>query len=569
MRRFPCLLALLPAVCLADLQYTVSPNPNSKSIVVEITVPDAKNPEFRIPAWCPGFYFLQSYEKKISDVKAVDESGRSLTVRKADTRGWKVESAGGIVKFSYSVKGDDAGLGFFGTNVRDDKAFINGPSALMYVEGRLAEAAKLSLNLPSGWDVATGMAKNGDHFEAGGYDELIDHPIQMGKFIRESITVNGYPVDVVFVAINNEVRCDTKKEAARIQTLLEPAITMFGELPQKRYVVLLHLAIGSFSGGLEHRASTCIAIPNGKPLNIDTLLTHEYFHTWNVKHIRPAILGPFDYKQECRTANLWFAEGVTDYYANVTAYRTKFHDSSWLIDVMSEELQVYMLGSERKKTSLADACKQTWEFGGFGKRDLDYYNAGLLAGLMLDCAIRGATQGSRSLDDVLKKLYASHKLPQAGYPEDGILKAVNEVAGKDLSNLYRTMIQTTDEWPFAATMNEIGLRVRVPGTEVPDLGYVLNGKMVDAVQPELGQSGLQAGDELLTINGEPFGPNSISNLVSKNAAVLRYDLQFKRNGEISTISLPLLKTKVEQWRIEVDPFASPEKKKLLEGWLSR
>lgn len=569
MRRTLCLLALLPALCQADLHYKITPVPSTKSILVEITAPNSKNPEFRIPAWCPGFYFLQRYETKISVVKAVDESGKTLGITKTDARGWRVESGGGSVTFTYSVKGDDAGLGFFGTNVREDKAFVNGPSALMYIDGRLKEPTTLTINVPKGWDIATGMAKNGSEYAADGYDELIDHPIQMGTFVRENITVKGYPVDVVFVATNNQVRCDTKSEATRIQKLLEPAIQLFGELPLKRYVVLLHLAVGGFAGGLEHRASTCIAIPNGKPLEIDTLITHEYFHTWNVKQVRPAVLGPFDYTKECRTANLWFAEGVTDYYANVTAYRTGFYDTNWLIETMNDELQRYLAGSERKKTTLADACKQTWDFGGFGKRDLDYYNAGLLAGLMLDCAIRGATDGKKSLDDVLRALYADHKLPNPGYAEDGILKTVNKVAGKNLTSLYQSMIESTGEWPFAFTLGEIGLRVRVPGSVVPDLGYLLVGEKIESVQPELAQTGIQPGDEVVAINDIAFGPRSLADLVSKGDAVAHYELKLKRSGETVVVRVPLLQTKVERWRIEPDPFATPEKQRLLAGWLAR
>lgn len=455
-------LAVLSTASFADVYYTISPEPQNGQLRVTIKVDNPGTSEaFRIPAWCPGFYFLQDYQKKISDFKATDDGGVPLTVdHAADPRLWTIANPEKkAFTVSYRVLGDDPGLGFFATSVLPRAAFVNGSSAFMYGVDRKLEATHLKVSVPQGWDVATPADPDGDGgYRSNGYDELVDHPIQMGRFERRTFMEGSIPFEVIFVAKDGNVACDMDAETARLKKVSAPAIALFGGAAFKRYTYFIHLAVGNFAGGLEHRASNVQAIGNSNPLNIDALAAHEYFHAWNVKQIRPSVLGPFDYTQPVRTSNLWFSEGVTDYYAYVTTYRSGLQDSAWLLANIGNQVRELQNGKERLKTTLAQTSQRAWENGGFGVNDLSYYTKGFLVGWIFDAVIRDATNGERSLDDVMRVLFQRHALPKPGFGEDELLKVINEISGTDQSKLYDLMVNSTGELPYDL-VKKLGLSV--------------------------------------------------------------------------------------------------------------
>lgn len=455
-------LALLPALCAADVKYTLSPEPANRCVRVTITIDEPNSQEsFRIPAWCPGFYFLLKYQDNISEFKAVDTSGASLKVDHAqDVRQWTVSDPDKkAMTVSYRVLGDDPGLGFFGTSVLPHTAFVNGPSAFMYDVDRLTEATKLKITVPAGWQIATPADPDDEGgYKASGYDEMVDHPIQMGHFEMRKFVQAGIPFQVVFVSPDQHYTPDLDAETERLKAVSLPALKLFGGAQFKRYIFFIHLAVGNFDGGLEHRASNVQAIYSRKPLNIDDLAAHEYFHAWNVKQIRPKILGPFDYTKEQRTSNLWFAEGVTDYYAKITTYRSGLQDMKWLLKDLSGQVQNLQRSKMRSQCTLGDASRRAWENGGFGVEDLSYYVKGLLVGWIFDAVIRDATDGEKSLDDLMRLLYSRYHLPQPGYDEGGILAAINEITGNDYTHLYNQMVNTTEELPYDL-LEKIGISV--------------------------------------------------------------------------------------------------------------
>jgi predicted metalloprotease with PDZ domain len=198
----------------------------------------------------------------------------------------------------------------------------------MYVVGRKGEATSLSVHVPDGWNLATAMDPDGkDSFTAHDYDELIDEPLQMGKFSERDFTVAGIPFKAIFQPLDGDrIRLNLDEQTQVLRKISEPAIKLFGGAPFKRYVYFFHLTGQGFQGGLEHRSGTVIAVPNMDDPDLSDLAAHEFFHAWNVKQMRPSVLGPFDYTQPQRTGNLWFAEGVTDYYSKISTYRSGVHE---------------------------------------------------------------------------------------------------------------------------------------------------------------------------------------------------------------------------------------------------
>lgn len=570
MNRLSLFLALLPGAASAQVRYTLTPEPENKSVRVSITAKTtAPQTAFRIPAWVPGFYVILDNQKKISDAKAFDSAGKPLTVlHEADPRQWVVKTPSPTeVTFNYRVLGDDPGLGFFAVNVRPKTAFVNGPAAFMYIEGRKEEPTFLKIQNPEGWQVGTSMTMNSDgSFKARDYDELVDHPIDLGIFTKRSFQEGGVTYVANYMTMGDPFPGDrADQETARLQQLVRPAIRMFGGAPFKKYVFHIHLQVGNFGGGLEHQASVTMATPNRTPLGIDDLVTHEFMHAWNVKNIRPKVLGPFDYTKEVRTDNLWFAEGVTDYYAKLHAYQSGLNGvDSYLFPAFSREIKDYQNGTTRLDKTLAEASRGAWEGGSQGTGDLSYYNKGQLVGWILDAMIRTRTNGKKSLDDVFRFMMSKYHLPAApGYEENGILQAINQVSGQDFSELYKKMVYTTEELPYELLQN-IGLKVVYPDQDYLTLGFKANEQgIVEEIDTEMSDPGLQLGDRIISVNGVPYGP------LVKNVKPEGYWLSIRRGEESDRLQVRPVVKHSSGFFVYADPAANDQQAALREGWLQR
>jgi len=535
------------------VRYRAEPIPAAQTLAVSVSV-DAPAPRqtFVIPGWTPGYYQLRRSDLKISDVRATTEDGRPLKVSRSGTLGWTVDSSNAKrLVLSYRVLADDPGLGFFGVSVAKDQAFINGPAAFMYPEGRASEGTELRLKLPEGWDVATGMDKRDDAYVAGDYDELVDHPLQLGRFVRRTFDVEGVPFEAVFVA-EAKPAVNTAMETERLKRLSEPVVRMFGGAPFKRYVYIIHLAVGEFSGGLEHRASSVVALPNAARLDADDLFVHELFHAWNVKQIRPRILGPFDYTKPARTGALWFAEGVTDYYARRLVYQSGLRDEKWLFDQLAAEITMLELGETQRVKSVAAASRETWEDSGFGVGDLSYYNKGFILGLVFDAVLRGSTDGRKSLDDVMRLMYERYRYPKAGYSDDGILLALNEVSGRDLTNLYRQLVDEPKPVPYAL-LKQIGMRLIFPDRVVERLPFQTSDGVITSLEPSATAAGLRRGDRVESVE------------VIRDSEPSR--ARVRVGGKDLTV--PLATVKPDTYDVEPNPWATPAERRRLGDWLAR
>jgi len=553
-----------PLAASAEISYTLRPDPQTRqfavTIVAKATEPDTT---FRIPAWSPGYYHIAQYQNEISDAVAHDASGAVLPVNHFDSRAWTVSAPpGAVIKFEYRVLGDDAGLGFFAAYLDGRVGFINGASTFMYLDDRKTEPDRLTIRNPEGWETATGMEQDERGFVAkSGYDELIDNPIQLGAFARKKFTVEGVPFEAVFVTKGEAIHCDMDVETARLQKVSAPAIRMFRGAGFKHYTYILHLAVGNFGGGLEHRSSTCIAVGNGNELNLDDLAAHENFHAWNVKQIRPYVLGPFDYTQPDRTGNLWWMEGVTDYYSKVLTYRSGLQDSEWLLNEIRGQYEILQNSRMKSQITLEDACKQCWESDGFGVGDLSYYTKGFLVGAILDASIRAQTDGKKSLDDVMRLLFNKYRLPNPGVPEDGILQALNEVVGRDaFGELYQKMVRSTDELPFEILRN-IGILAVQPGRTHAVPGYETQDGVVTSVSREAGDAGLKSGDKVVAMYDSPW--NGV------NTAPLGYTLEVDRGGAQLRFAVRYSLSQGQRPDLIWDPAAGALATKLKKAWLER
>jgi predicted metalloprotease with PDZ domain len=548
------LMLAVYAVSWADLHYTVKPYPSSRTFGIHMEITNAKETEtVRIPAWCPGFYFILDYDKSLSSVVVLDPDGNPLKFRWLNSRGFVIQNPNKTpITINYRILGKDEGLGFFRSHLRQDIGFINGPSAFLFADDHLTEPCSVTFNLPADWDIATAMETDGKgNYKAASYDEFVDHPIQLGKFTRRSFKVNNIPFEVIWVG-DPGIRCNIEEETERLRRGSIPAMNLFGGASFKKYLYFIHLEVGDFNGGLEHRACNVIAVANTDTIHLDSLATHEYFHAWNVKQIRPQMLGPFDYTKEQRCSNIWFSEGVTEYYAQLHAYQAGFLSKSQFLEKLTNNIEELEMSKTAKTMTLEDACKAAWENGGFGVKDFSYYTKGLVVGLLSDAYIRGETKGKSSLNDLMRSFYAKYSLPNPGFSDDAIRDAIMEMSGEKYGPIYTSMVRTAQPMPYDI-LTKMGLRLTVPGEAYTEPLYLLSaeGRVTNATISNL-EGGIRDGDKVLT--AKIIGDS----LIEVN--VVRDDRNLK-------LSLPARKFRAGDYRLMANPFATAEEKQRLAEWL--
>jgi predicted metalloprotease with PDZ domain len=235
-----------------------------------------------------------------------------------------------------------------------------------------------------------------------------------------------------------------------------------------------------------------------------------------------------------------------------------------MLQGLSDQVAELHESKSRRSKTLEEAGLEAWENGSMGTGDLSYYTKGSVAGLVLDAAIRSRTQGKKSLDDVMRLLFSRHRLPNPGFEEGGLLKAINEVSGHDLSEVYRQVVQSTQEMPYEE-LQALGLRVRMPGDGSKDLGFRLDGDLVSEVEPDLAAQGLQKGDRLLSVGQARFGHGCFARLGS----AVEYSVSVHRSGEERRLRLKVLTARTKGPTLEADPFASAEAEQRREEWLRR
>ncbi len=514
-------------------------DPAQNAFQIQYTLQGVSSPTITmaIPTWTPGWYQTMPYSEGIRDLQATDERGNPLVVQAVNHYTWQIETGGSqTLRIRYRVLARDEGMGFFGVAMGPHHAFINGPAAFLYEMDSKHVPHEVRFRLPVGWQVATAMDFVGqseqrafgdvrDTFLAPNYDELIDSPVQMGRFEVRDFRVRGVPMRVVFASETGNILCNMERVASDFQRIANVGIDLFRGAPFRRYMFIVHLSGRGFGGGLEHLNSTVLNVPDRRDLNVNLLAAHEYFHAWNVKRIRPKVLGPFDYTQPVRTKSLWWCEGVTDYYASVLVLRAGLMTDRAFWQDIEREIHALENNPAQNRVSLEESSWRVWEGNGMGYGGLSYYNKGKVVGFLLDVYIRGVTGNRRSLDDVMRFLMERYAYPQPGFEEDGILQAINRVVAQDVISLYRRMVQTTEPLPYDEILRYAGLRLERQTTATTYFGVTT---VVDEVGRVIVQAvesqspaflmGLRAGDILMELDEEPIEAIRLEDLIGRKKA---------------------------------------------------
>jgi predicted metalloprotease with PDZ domain len=497
---------------LSDVRYEVSfTSETARDRVARVTMTFAAAGDpvvLSLPSWTPGAYEISNFARWVMDFSATS-GGRALGWDKVDFDTWRIRRDGttGPVTVSFDYRADTLDNAMAWT--RPDFLMFNGTNMFMYPEGRpLDFAARVTVRTEPGWKVATGMPRAaGDGpttYTASNYHDLVDMPFFVGHFDLDSAQVSGkwmrfatYPTG----SVTGTVRAQAWDQLRRATPAM---VAVFGETPWDTYTVM-QIVDSSYQGasGLEHSNShvDVLTPPAVGSDFLPSLYAHEIFHAWNVKRLRPAELWPYRYDAPMPTTWLWVSEGITDYYADLALVRGGIIDDNGFYGVTAGKINEV---DAVPPVALEDASLNTWVHPVDGTQYI-YYPKGSLAGLMLDIMIRDASDNRRSLDHVMRDLYAATYKQGRGFTRDEWWKAISAAAaGRSFADFERRYVDGREPFPWAQLLPVAGLRLQE--TRVPRLGVStiqdVKGVRIEAIDPEGAavSAGVKAGDYLLAIN---------------------------------------------------------------------
>jgi predicted metalloprotease with PDZ domain len=571
------------------IKYTLSfPAPQTHYIEVAAEVPTGGRPqvELMMAVWTPGSYLVREFSRNVEAVTATGAGGRALTVDKSEKNRWRIDTGGArtvAVKYrvyarEMSVRTNwvDAGFGL-----------INGAATFMTLPDGMARPHEVTLELARGWRRAmTGLAEagGGEHrFRAPNFDILVDSPILVGNPAVHEFTVDGKKHYLVNEGEGSVF--DGAQAAKDLQTLVEEQRRFWGQLPYDKYLFLNVLTDTEAGGGLEHLNSTVLLTSRFTTRTRRSYLawlelaSHEYFHAWNVKRLRPAELGPFDYEHEVHTRSLWIAEGITDYYGELLVHRAGLSSREEYLDNLSNHVETVQNAAGRLVQSAEMASFDAWikyyrPDENSVNTSISYYEKGLVLGFVLDARIRKATNGARSLDDVMRAAYQKYSGAR-GFTPDDFQAVAEQVAGTSLKSFWDTAVEGTAELDYAAALDTFGLRFRptgAPGTR-PFLGATTRndaGRLV-VTQVRRGtpayDAGLNVDDEILAIDDYRVRADRLAGRLEQYKPGDKVTLLVARREQLNRIPLTFGVEPPRQWRLEIDPAAGETVQRQRDRWL--
>ncbi|MDR5780416.1 PDZ domain-containing protein [Caballeronia sp. LZ065] len=594
------------------VHYSIVPKKTAAHLFeVTLTVADTDpaGQRFMLPVWIPGSYMIREFARNIVTLQAFNAAGRKVAIDKIDKHAWQAAPVEGPLTLRYEVYAWD--LSVRAAHLDDSIGFFNATSVFLAVEGQSGARCVIDIQPPEGgayrnWRVATalrearGTKRYGfGTYEADSYDELADHPVTLGEFALGSFSAHGVKHDIVISG--RVVNLDMNRLQADLKRVCEAQIALFEprtkRAPMDRYVFMT-LAVGDGYGGLEHRASTALIcnrtdLPvQGRPDLSDGyrtylgLCSHEYFHTWNVKRIKPATFAPYDLSQENYTTLLWLFEGFTSYYDDLMLVRSGLITAGDYFSLLGKTIGGVLRGAGRFKQSVAQSSFDAWVK--YYRADenapnaiVSYYQKGSLVALAFDLSIRAQTDNRKSLDDVMRLLWQRYGRDfyhgnARGIREEDVEALFAEATGADLRALFRDGVRGTRDLPLDALLEPFGIALApdLPGNGAalkPTLGVRVRGgaECALAVVHEGGaaqKAGLSAGDVLVAIDGLRVTGSNLDSLLSRYLPGAKVEIHAFRRDELRRTELKLDGPEVVRYLLTAIDGRGPSKQ-WRERWL--
>jgi predicted metalloprotease with PDZ domain len=511
-----------------------------------------------LAVWTPGSYLVREYARNLEDFEAFDEAGVPLRAGKTRKNRWSVETKGaGVVRVTYRLYCHEMSVR---TNwVDEDFALLHGAATFLSVVGELDRTHEVTVVAPEGWlGTAGGVA-------SGTYDELVDAPILVGNPDVREFEVDGKKH--LLATQGDGVYWDAAQAVGDVEKIVRQQMKMWGSLPYEQYTFLNVLLDGKAGGGLEHKNSFCILTSRYAMRTRESylkwldLVSHEFFHVWNVKRLRPVELGPFDYENENYTRGLWVSEGFTEYYGGLMVYRAGLMTREEYLNDLSGMIETLQTTPGRLAQPVGMSSYDAWiklyrPDENSCNTAISYYTKGALIAWILDAKIRAATHGAKSLDDAMRLLYERFS-GERGFEDRDIRKAAEEVAGIELDDWFHDAVETTKELDYTEALAHFELRFQKASAEKKAwLGFTTKtdgGRLTIATVPRLTpafDAGFSPDDEILALGDYRVLPDQWTKRMEQLRPGEQISVLVSRRGKLTTVAATLAQDPGKQWQLE-------------------
>lgn len=586
------------------------PDRHQFEVTCRIERPAVDGQVLSLPAWIPGSYLIRDFSRHVVAIEA-SVDGDPVPLHKLDKQTWRVAPVDGELVVRARVQATDRSVR--GSWLDRQCGFFNGTCLFLRVQGHEDASCVVHVDPPetgggADWQVATSLERlTGTRFGWGAfcarnYEDLIDHPVLMGRLELVEWDVRGVPH---VLAVEGLAGVDAARLRRDLTTLCEWHSELFGSVPMDRYWFLLR-PVGDGYGGLEHACSSALIARRGDIPLSDTatddasyrrflgLVSHEYFHSWHVKRIRPAELVGADLSREAYTRQLWLFEGITSYYDDLALARSGLVTPQSYLELLGKALTRFYRSAGRRHQTLEESSFDAWIK--FYRPDdyspnttVSYYLKGALVALTLDLEIRLRSDGKRSLDDVMRALWLEYGTGSTGVPEGAFARLARESTGVDLDTLLRQCLQSTVDPPVGILLAQFGIRLklraaeggrdpggrpgRAEGARSAWLGFQVR---EEAGQARIGpvadgspasRAGLMPGDELLGLAGERVRAGTLDGLLDRLQPGRRVPVLVSRDDRLLQLEVDVEVAPKNTCYLVPDPDANPAAVARRRAWL--
>jgi predicted metalloprotease with PDZ domain len=597
-------------------QYSIFPkDPGAHLFEVHLTVakPDPQGQAFGIPAWIPGSYVIRDYSRHVVGIRAAS-GGVAVDLRKLDKNSWQAAPVTRPLTLVLDVFAYDASVR--GAHLDMTHAYFNGPCVFPVVVGQQDVRCELEILQPANglgadWRVATSMRRNGAEpygygcYVADNYEELIDHPVEIGDLSIGEFEAHGIPHAI---AIRGRTFCDMGRLCNDLKVLCEQHLALLGAPADlDRYLFLMDTPADGY-GGLEHRWSTSLTcarknLPRKGQGEVDDaygtflgLASHEYFHLWNVKRIRPAAFAQSDLATEAYTELLWVFEGITSYYDDYQLFRSGLITEERYLKLLARTMTRVQRGPGRKRQSVAESSFDAWtkfynQDANSGNSIVSYYAKGSLIALCLDLKLRLETDGEATLDDVMRACWQRFGETGLGLSESAFEDLCADVTGLDLDDFFDAAVRGTGDLPLDSLLHGHGIAMhwrRATGPEdkggekgdlqkAPDvaLGAVLAARAGKSVFTSISSgsaaelAGVAPGDEAVALGGLALTAENQNSRLRDCRVGESLPLVVFRGDELLSLQVKLQKAPEDTCYLVIDSAADKQAGARRQAWLQR
>ena len=577
-----------------QIRYTIrASEPSEHRGRFAIDLDDVQGPavDLVLPSWVPGSYHILPYARTFRGLSARGAGGGPvLSVDRVDKARWRIATAGiGSIHVEYTVYGHDLVTEAF--DLTPEHLFVNAALCLPYVDGHQNDPVEVTLEIPPDWQVVTELEEVGRHpprYRAPNYDALVDEPIDAGHPVVLTIRPAGIPHRISICGVGGNYEAHRLEED--LGKIVEATVRLLGDSPLRSYTFFYHLTDVP-DGGLEHaNSNSCVVsrnvfAPAENYQRFLSLTSHEYFHLYNVKRIRPKVLGPFDYTREAYTRQLWWMEGATDYFADLVNLRAGHLTPKKFLQVQADYIKRLLETPGRHRIGLEEASLISWvdlykPFEESPNQTVSYYLKGGLVAMVLDLEIRSRTEARASLETVERLLWNEYGKVGRGLEEEELLAVANRATGLDLTDSFDRYVRGTEEIDFDGVARRAGLsfgpKPKPPEDDAPEPGYlgirVENSGGLVRVRHVLAdtpgrRAGISAGDEIVAINGSKVTFEDFEKSLLRYPPGTPVELALFRRGYLTRVPLSMGKSPPEKYGFRPRDGATDLERKIYENWL--